>query len=109
MAVRGGSLARVLISVFLVALLAMPSIVRAEPDLGLRRVLSVAKFAGACGIMDEMINFQKKTKLNGGKNFVYRFWVAESARLGFTVEEMSDRCTKTIKSYDKFWSMGEPK
>lgn len=60
-----------------------------------------AKMAGACGIMDEMIDFQSKTKIEGGKMFVTRFWAVEAARLGMTVQELSTTCTASINAYDQ--------
>lgn len=63
-------------------------------------VLSAAKIAGACGILDSMLDFQLETKLEGGNDFVARFWQAESARLGMTVEEMSETCDKAIMAYN---------
>lgn len=60
-----------------------------------------AKMAGACGIMDEMIHFQSKTKMEGGEMFVTRFWAVEAARLGMTVQELSVTCTASINTYDQ--------
>lgn len=70
--------------------------------------LAIAKIAGACGIMDEMIDFQKKTKMEGGDEFVTRFWQTESARQGKTVEQVSDDCNRSITMYGQLWKAMEP-
>ncbi len=79
----------------------------ADDELTLQGMLATAKIAGACGIMDSMIDLQKTTKLAGGDEFVTRFWTVEAARLGLTVEQLSDRCTKAIAGYDKMWALAE--
>jgi hypothetical protein len=73
-----------------------------------REVLALAKVTGACGIMDSMIDFQKKTQLEGGDEFVTRFWLFESARRGMTVQQVSDQCNSAISAYDKMWRSMEP-
>jgi hypothetical protein len=70
-------------------------------------LLSVAKMAGACGIMDSLIHFQKTTKMNGGDDFVSRFWALEATRLGMTVQEYSSKCDSAVLAYDKLWKAGE--
>jgi hypothetical protein len=92
----------------LVLTLSMPSVLRAEDKIDPQGVLAIAKITGACGIMDEMISFQTKTKMAGGDDFVARFWQAESARQGKTVQQMSDDCNKAIGAYDNLWKSMEP-
>ncbi len=58
-----------------------------EP-LTMHSVLSIAKFAGACGVLDSMIGFQRSTQMNGGDEFVARVWRVEAARLGVTVAQL---------------------
>ena len=67
-------------------------------------ILSSSKIAGACGILDSLIEFQNSTKMDGGDEFVARFWSAEAARLGKTVKELSDLCDKAILIYDAYWN-----
>ena len=83
------------------------SVATANDELTLQGMLATAKIAGACGIMDSMIDLQRTTKLAGGDEFVTRFWSVEAARLGLTVEQLSDRCTKAIAGYDKMWALAE--
>ena len=59
-----------------------------------------AKMSGACGVLDQLIEFQATTKMEGGDEFVTRFWNTEAARLGLTLVELSDTCTSSIKTYD---------
>ncbi len=68
-----------------------------------QEIMAVSKVAGACGILDSMLHFQKTTKMSGGNEFTTRFWVAEAARLGLSMQQYSDRCNKAITTYDKFW------
>ncbi|MHB8764840.1 MAG: hypothetical protein ACYDA8_10980 [Deferrisomatales bacterium] len=82
--------------------LTVPS--HAADDLSLQGLLSTAKMAGACGIMDSMIQLQKTTKLPGGDEFVARFWSVEAARLGYSVQQFSDTCNKSIEAYNRLWS-----
>jgi hypothetical protein len=93
--------------IFLVIPLSL-SIAAEEEKIDPQAPLAIAKIAGACGIMDEMIDFQKKTQLEGGNEFVTRFWQAESARQGKTVEQMSDDCNKAIAMYGQLWKAMEP-
>lgn len=79
----------------------------AEDELSRQGVMAVSKIAGACGILDSMIYFQKTTKIPGGDKFVARFWVAEAARLGLSMQEYSDRCNRSIAAYDKLWKAME--
>lgn len=68
-----------------------------------QEIMAVSKIAGACGILDSMLHFQKTTKMPGGDEFATRFWVAEAARLGLSIEQYSDQCNKAITTYDKLW------
>jgi len=81
--------------------------VHAQEKMEPQAILATAKIAGACGILDEMIDFQRKTKLPGGDEFVSRFWLAESARRGMTVKEVSDQCNKAISIYDSLWKAAQ--
>jgi hypothetical protein len=80
----------------------------AQNELTAQGMLATAKFAGACGILDSMINFQKTTRMPSGDDFVARFWAVEAARLGLSVKGLSDRCDQSIIAYDKLWKAGEP-
>jgi len=66
-------------------------------------LLATAKITGACGILDSLIYFQKTTKLNGGDDFVTRFWSFEAARMGKSVEELSTACNQAVTVYDTYW------
>lgn len=70
-------------------------------------VLAIAKYAGACGILDSMVHFQKTTKMPGGDEFVARFWATEATRLGLSVQQLSDRCNQSITAYDQLWKAME--
>ncbi len=89
--------------IFFAAIFVTP-FANAEEPVEPQGVLAVAKMAGACGILDSMIDFQAKTKMNGGNEFVTRFWEVEAARLGMTVKQLSDQCNGAISSYDKLWN-----
>lgn len=70
-------------------------------------ILSVGKMAGACGILDSLIHFQKTTRMEGGDAFVMRFWEVEATRLGLTAEDLSNKCDQAVTSYDRLWEVAE--
>ena len=70
-------------------------------------VLAAAKMAGACGILDSMIYFQKSTQIDNGEVFIGRFWTMEAARLGWTLEEYSNTCNSATKLYNTMVSATE--
>jgi len=86
---------------------ALNASVARDDDLSARGLLSVAKMAGACGILDSMIRLQSTTKLPGGDDFVVRMWTVEAARLGMTVQQLSDTCNRTVEAYNRLWAAGE--
>ena len=79
----------------------------AHDEISSQSILAISKMAGACGILNSMIQFQTNTKMSNGDAFVSRFWEVESARLGLTVRELSDKCNSSVAAYDKFWSATE--
>jgi hypothetical protein len=56
---------------------------------------------------DSMIQLQKTTKMPGGDDFVVRFWSVEAARLGMSVEQLSQKCSESIAAYDRLWDAAE--
>lgn len=48
-------------------------------------------------------------KMQGGDEFVSRFWVVEAARLGMSVEQMSKQCDSAVILYDTLWKKMEKK
>lgn len=83
--------------------IASTSIAAAESTISVRGMLAMAKIAGANGILDSQLHFQKTTRLDGGEQFVFRFWSTEATRLGKTLKEYSDQCNQAISGYDKLW------
>jgi hypothetical protein len=92
-----------MLSLAVVAGLSIQTPAMAQEGPSLQGILASAKIAGACGILDQMIDFQKKTQLEGGDKFVSRFWYAESARMGLSVQEMSEQCNQAIEFYQRAW------
>lgn len=82
---------------------------RAQEDVSGQTALATAKIAGACGVLNSMINFQKTTRMQGGDEFVSRFWAVEAARLGMSVEQMSKQCDSAVGLYDLLWKTTEQK
>lgn len=98
-----------IISILLVALFCATSFqVHAEEKISGHKILSTAKVAGSCGILDSMVHFQETTKMDGGDEFVSRFWAVEAARLGMSVQKMSEQCDKTVTLYDNLWKAMGP-
>jgi hypothetical protein len=73
-----------------------------EPALSLESLLVIGKASGACGILNLQLQFQSNTKMEGGNEFIVRFWTTEAARLGMTLEEYATtHCTSSLASYDR--------
>jgi hypothetical protein len=70
-------------------------------------ILAVSKFAGACGVMQQMVAFQTTTKMQGGDEFIARFWTTEFARLGKSKEAFIAQCEGSVSAYDKWWAQSE--
>lgn len=66
--------------------------------------LVIAKMAGACGILDSMVQFQSMTRMEGGEAFVTRFWSVEAAKLGISVQELPNRCTQSVTTYGRLFN-----
>lgn len=79
----------------------------AQADLTPQGILALGKMAGACGILNSMIQFQSTTRMEGGEAFVLRFWEVEAARLGVSVQGLSDTCNQSVSAYDKLWEAAE--
>jgi len=67
-------------------------------------VLMIANVAGECDVLYSMVEFQKKNNINGGQEYVAKFWASESAKMGLTVEQLSERCSKASAAYEKLSS-----
>ena len=85
------------------SLLSTTTPLSAQGQLSIQEVLATAKIAGACGILDSQVQYQKATKLDGGDAFVFRFWSTEATRLGKTLEEYSTQCNQAISAYGRLW------
>jgi hypothetical protein len=75
--------------------------------LSIQSLLVVGKGSGACGILHLQLQFQGNTKLEGGDEFIVRFWTTEAARLGKTLEEYAAFCVTTVSAYDKLEILAE--
>jgi hypothetical protein len=76
-----------------------------DPSEFVRGLMVVGKMSGACGIFNLQIQFQENTGLDGGDNFVERFWSAEAARLGMTLEDYANQCHDTLEKYASYSKM----
>lgn len=63
--------------------------------------LVLAKTAGLCITLDEMISFQKELQFADGNDFVTRFWMVTAAKWGMGIEEFSDYCNRVMTSYQR--------
>jgi hypothetical protein len=86
-------------------LIVLPIAAKSEDKSGepVLELMATSKIAGACGVLNSLIDFQSGTKMSGGDEFVARFWAVEAARLGHSVEELSVWCSKAITTYDTYW------
>jgi hypothetical protein len=90
-------------------LIAVTIPVHAQQSPSPQAVLMVAKAAGQCEVLFSMVDYQKKNNIKGGNEYVAQFWAAQSAQLNMTVEQMADRCNKSIAAYDKLLDAAAPK
>jgi len=75
----------------------------ARAEVSPQGALMVANVAGECEMLYSMIEFQKQSNIQGGEEYVAKFWSAEAAKMKLTVEQLSDRCKKSTAAYDKVW------
>lgn len=75
-----------------------------DGDLSLQDLLALAKYTGACGILNAQSHFQATTRLDGGDEFIARFWLTEATRLGMTADEYIARCARSIEAYDRVFA-----
>ncbi|MDN0031234.1 hypothetical protein [Serratia marcescens] len=66
-----------------------------------------AKFAGTCAAYKQMAEFQSATQMPGGDEFINRFGATEVARLGMTLKEFTELCTKAIQNYNEMKRISE--
>lgn len=74
-----------------------------EKNEELFQILSTAKFAGACGILHSLTDFQARTQMKGGNALVSRFFNWEAARLGLTADQYIKQCKASVTHYDFIW------
>tara|TARA_R100001530_G_scaffold120297_1_gene87553 strand:- start:248 stop:541 length:294 start_codon:yes stop_codon:yes gene_type:complete len=96
----------------LALLLTLPSLTWAEDDpsdggLIIKRMLATGKFTGGCGIFEMMADFQKRTQMDGGDDFLFRFWTMEAARLGMTLKEYATQCAAAYKNYKDYEALAD--
>lgn len=70
-------------------------------------ILAVAKLAGGCGMIQQMVAFQNSTKMLGGDEFLVRFLATESARLGFATDSYVEFCAGAINLYSTMKELAE--
>jgi hypothetical protein len=100
-----GVISRLVIFIFAATLFCTSAIpAHAQQEVSPQAVLMVANVAGECDVLFYMVEFQKKNNINGGNEYVAKFWSDEAARLGMTVEQMSARCSESAAAYNKLWT-----
>lgn len=90
--------------IFSLVLITLVGCANAGDSLDAQEILSIAKFTGACGILSAMSQFQNATQMEGGNEFIQRFWSTEAARLGKTPDQYIADCKKYIIAYQKLWA-----
>lgn len=71
----------------------------------MKEVLLVANMTGACIVLQSMTDFQASKKLEGGDQFIDKFWSAEAAKSGKTPEQFVKDCQTAIDGYEKLWKL----
>ena len=54
-----------------------------------------------------MADFQKRTQMDGGDDFLFRFWTMEAARLGMTLKEYATQCAAAYKNYKDYEALAD--
>ena len=70
-------------------------------------MLVLGKAAGMCGLFRQMILFQEATQMEGGDDFIVRFYQTEAARLGKTTEEFGTTCIDVTNKYGEYYKLFE--
>lgn len=74
-------------------------------SLQMTNILAVSKFTGACGVFGSLVDFQKKTQMLNGDEFITRFLKTEAARLGKTDKQFVSDCSNYIDTYNMMWKV----
>lgn len=90
---------------FIILIVSCPAHSGNEAQGTLQDMLISAKFTGLCGALQQMTTFQESTKIDGGDQFLERFAMAESARLGMSTSEFFEMCEKSIEKYKLYTDM----
>ena len=96
---------KVTINFVLLFILLAPSMIQANENEAILDMLVTAKLTGMCGMMKQMTSFQEATRMEGGDQFIIRFFRVEAARLGVTVEELLVKCKVSTSAYNKYVEM----
>jgi hypothetical protein len=83
------------------------SVVFAKNEPSMKEVLSVANMTGVCFILQSMSDFQASKKLEGGDQFIDKFWTAEAAKAEKTPEQFVKDCQSAIDGYERLWKLSE--
>ena len=67
-------------------------------------IMVVSKMTGLCGALSQMVTFQEATKMEGGDAFMIRFFTAEAARLGHTLDAFVEQCKDTTQYYQALYT-----
>ena len=85
----------------LVLILALTPAYAAAPAVSPEEVLVLSKVSGVCGVMQQMVAFQRSTQMAGGDEFITRFWTTEFARLGKSQKQFIAECEFAIEVYGR--------
>lgn len=66
-------------------------------------MLANAKFTGLCGLVQEIMFFQRVAQSIGGEDYIYKFVGVESERLDLAHSSFLNQCEKSIRNYDEVY------
>ena len=95
-------------TILMVLFFACQNAIADDGDFG-KKLLVVGKFSGGCGILVQQMIFQESTGLDNGDKFITRFWMAEAARLGMTLEDYSSQCKTVNEEYSRLYGAFDKK
>jgi hypothetical protein len=91
-----------ILAVVLLILSSVASAATAEQSMKnpFQEVMITSKMVGTCGVMQQMVRFQEATKMEGGEDFILRFWSTEATRLGMSTDRFIQVCDNSTSKYD---------
>lgn len=84
----------------IVIVFASPQVYSDSGEDPVKSLLTIGLMSGTCIVYEDMIAYQKTAKLEGGDEFILRFWSAELAKTGRnSLEEFLSECKVVYETH----------